>query len=62
MKRLSVHSQTKSLNAIKGTSVYRELSANQFVYDTERKDARQNKVVLNKAFIQRGIVSKSIYD
>lgn len=62
MKRLSVHSQTKSLNAIKGTSVYRELPTNQFVYDTEWKDAGQNKVVLNKAFIQRGIVSKSIYD
>lgn len=57
-----MRSQTKSLNAIKRTSVYRELPANEFVYDTEWKDASQNEGVLNKAFIQKKVVSKSIYD
>lgn len=62
MKSVSVRLQMNLLNAIKRTSVYRELSANKFVYNTKWKNASQNKAVLNKAFLQKEAVSKFIHD
>lgn len=62
MKRLPVPLQMNLLNAIKGTSAYRELSANKFVYNTKWKDTSQNKAVRNKAFLQKEAVLKFIHD